>query len=709
VSIQTILATLDTLMLPGDVLEVRLLNVPRVGTVAGYFDDLEAAASIAARWSGKIEAVYVTLNPVRPELLARAANTMVERPKSLTSDADIAHRRWLLIDLDPVRPSGISSTREEQRAALDLGQKIAQFLTFEMGWRGLLVARSGNGLHLLARVNLPNDDASRDLCKAVLEGLAHEFDTDAVKVDTTTYNAARICTLYGTKKCKGSDTVARPHRSTQITGWVGLDAIVPVEALERVAALAPRPEPKPAPAPARPGRPKEGPFDAAGWLARFPQIEVLEGPVERSGWTRWYVRCPWDSSHAGKDAYLSVSSAGAVTFHCSHNSCAGHDWAALRQLVGDNPPPRTERRERQPKPKLEIPADRIVVEPEEWRWTEVGNKERLLASRGDILRYDPERGWLVWDGRLWRQDADSGLARRACEEVLVGMAATIPAQAALDEDLADEWRSWCKTSATARMVAAVLTLAQADPRVRVDGGVWDRDLWCINTQNGILDLRTGELAPHEREMYCTRITSCAYDPDATAPLWEACLARWQPSEAVRGFLQRHAGYSLTGLTTEQTAILHYGVGKNGKTIFTGALKHVFGSYAGTVDHSALSDAKRGAGQANPEIARLVGLRYVLGTEIQQGVGFNEALIKDITGGDTVIARMLHTNPIEFDPQFALVLYGNHKPRIKSQDEGIWRRLPLVPWSVTIPSSSRPKRWASSPGWCAGAWRGSRRV
>ena len=138
-------------------------------------------------------------------------------------------------------------------------------------------------------------------------------------------------------------------------------------------------------------------------------------------------------------------------------------------------------------------------------------------------------------------------------------------------------------------------------------------------------------------------------------------------------------------------MLHYGEGKNGKTIFTGALKHVFGSYAGVVDHAALSDAKRGAGQANPEIARLVGLRFVLGTEIQQGVGFNEALIKDITGGDTVIARMLHTNPIEFDPQFALVLYGNHKPRIKSQDEGIWRRLPLVPWSVVIPEGERDKR------------------
>ncbi|HNB60357.1 MAG TPA: phage/plasmid primase, P4 family, partial [Phycisphaerales bacterium] len=207
-----------------------------------------------------------------------------------------------------------------------------------------------------------------------------------------------------------------------------------------------------------------------------------------------------------------------------------------------------------------------------------------------------------------------------------------------------------------------------------------------------------------------RITSCDYDPEAKAPLWEACLERWQPSADVRAFLQRHAGYSLTGLTVEQTAVLHYGEGKNGKSKFTGAIRHVFGTYAGVVDHAALSDAKRGAGQANPEIARLVGLRFVLGSEIQQGVAFNEALIKDITGGDRVIARMLHSNPIEFDPQFALWLYGNHKPRIKSQDEGIWRRLPLVPWNVVIPPAERDaeldfKLKAESPGILAWMVRG----
>lgn len=199
---------------PGSVIEIRAFN-GKGGTVSGYYDDHDALVEETAELDRQGWQVYRTLNPVNPALLARAANRLVERPKATTSDNDVTRRQWLLVDVDPVRPSGVSATNEEKWAAYTRALAIRSYLRTR-GWPDPVAADSGNGFHLLYPIDLPNDQESRELVKGVLEALASMFDDDRVKIDTSVHNASRIVRLYGTTTRKGDNTPERPHRRSKI-------------------------------------------------------------------------------------------------------------------------------------------------------------------------------------------------------------------------------------------------------------------------------------------------------------------------------------------------------------------------------------------------------------------------------------------------------------------------------------------------------------
>ena len=199
---------------PESVGELRILNT-RQATVSGYFNDPEKLIQAVQGWSGKAPGVYLTLNPVNPDLLARVQNRLIPYAKHTTSDSDILCRRWLPIDLDPKRPAGISSTDEEHEAALARAQQVRDWLTSQ-GWPEPIYADSGNGAHLLYRIDLPNDPESLQLVGYCLKALALQFGDEEVDVDMKTGNAARIWKLYGTLACKGDSTPDRPHRLARI-------------------------------------------------------------------------------------------------------------------------------------------------------------------------------------------------------------------------------------------------------------------------------------------------------------------------------------------------------------------------------------------------------------------------------------------------------------------------------------------------------------
>jgi hypothetical protein len=212
---EEILRACRLLMAAGEVHEVRSPKTGRRGTICGYFDDAQILASAVLPIDGTVPGVYLTLNPCDRALLARAANRLQDRAYVTTSDTNILRRRWLLIDFDPVRPSGISSTNREHGRAIAAACGVWDALR-SAGFPDPVVADSGNGAHLLYRVELPNDPEATKVIKQLLAGVAARCAPDDVAIDQTVFNAGRICKLYGTMSCKGDNLPDRPHRRSRL-------------------------------------------------------------------------------------------------------------------------------------------------------------------------------------------------------------------------------------------------------------------------------------------------------------------------------------------------------------------------------------------------------------------------------------------------------------------------------------------------------------
>jgi hypothetical protein len=320
----------DALLEPGQVVELRVLQTPQ-GTVSGYFTDSEKMAAAAARFNGKAPAVYFTLNPVMPELLARANNRVKGFVRTTTNDDDIRCRRWLGLDFDAVRPTGISSSDAEHEAALCRAAECRVWLT-TLGWPEPVAADSGNGAHLLYRIDLPNDALTRQLLEQVLYALALQFSDKAVVVDTGVFNAARIWKVYGTRACKGDPTPERPHRTARLLSVPRVLCVVTREHLEAVAARLPQDD-------ARRSQivPRDR-FDLEQWISEHAaSLSIVRSGTWSQG-RKWILNpCPWNPEHTNHAAYIVQFASGAIAAGCHHNGCEGNDWPALRAIVGDPP------------------------------------------------------------------------------------------------------------------------------------------------------------------------------------------------------------------------------------------------------------------------------------------------------------------------------------------------------------------------------------
>ncbi len=323
-----ILRTLQAIIEPDQVTELRAVDAVTPAwrnphTVSGYFDSAHLDAMAKAAAAVQAPAVYFIPNPVAPALLARAANRLRDcRDKdATTSDADIVHRRWLKIDADPIRPAGISSTDAEHAAAIAKAAEIAEWLSLA-GWPAALRADSGNGAHLMYRVDLPRDDGG--LLKRILAALAFRFDDDTVCIDQTTFNPARIWKLYGTVARKGDDTPQRPHRLSALLHLPETLTPVPRSLLDAVAAMLPA-------EPERKTAASGGTFDIERWIGEhFPDAK---GPQSWQGGRKWILQpCPWNAEHHNRSAFIVQFASGAIAAGCHHNGCAGRDWHALRDL-----------------------------------------------------------------------------------------------------------------------------------------------------------------------------------------------------------------------------------------------------------------------------------------------------------------------------------------------------------------------------------------
>ncbi|MGI9048030.1 MAG: AAA family ATPase [Rubrobacteraceae bacterium] len=318
--------TIIVLSSPGAVVELRAFKDRT--TASGYFDDYGKLAEQAVRLEEQGFAVYATLNPVDPALLARANNRIKKYPKSTTSDADILRRRWLPLDFDPVRPAGVSSTEGEKRAAWLRAGEVQDYLE-SLGWSEPMLGDSGNGYHLLYRLDFPSDSKSLELVKGVLEALDFKFSDGAVNLDTTTANAARIWKLYGTTARKGDDIQERPHRVSRLLEIPQEPEVVSKGDLEAVAATKPV-APSGRKHTSDPRRNGHDELDLDGWI-RTHSIRIRrEGSWQRNGY-RWVLEeCPWNG-HADNAAYIVRFPNGAIAAGCHHDSCEGYGWRDLRE------------------------------------------------------------------------------------------------------------------------------------------------------------------------------------------------------------------------------------------------------------------------------------------------------------------------------------------------------------------------------------------
>lgn len=321
--------------------------------------------------------------------------------------------------------------------------------------------------------------------------------------------------------------------------------------------------------------------------------------------------------------------------------------------------------------------------------TDLGNARRFLIAHGPELHYcHPLQRWFVWDGRRWREDLTGEVQARAKDTVR-----RMYAEAACEED--DSRRKalarHALKSESAQKIRAMVELLKTEPGIPVLPEELDRDPWLLNCQNGTLDLRTGELRPHDPRDLITKLAPVTYDPNATCPEWFRFLDRIMAGRAdLVTFLQRAVGYSLTGLTDERVLFILHGSGANGKSTFLETIALLLGDYAARTTTDTLLARER-EGVPN-DIARLRGARFVYASEAEEGRRLAEARIKDLTGGDTITARFLHQEWFQFRPEFKLWLGTNHKPVIRGTDPGIWDRVRLVPFDVRIPESERiPRR------------------
>ena len=249
--------------------------------------------------------------------------------------------------------------------------------------------------------------------------------------------------------------------------------------------------------------------------------------------------------------------------------------------------------------------------------------------------------------------------------------------------------AWARKAQSAGGIRRALEVAQTLAPVTSGAGEWDRAPWLTACSAGTLDLRTGELNAHRREDMITLLAGGTHQPDAKAPTWESFLERILPDADLRAFAQRALGYSMTGDTSEQVMFVCYGSGANGKSTMLETVRHVLSDYAVHVQTDTLMAIGRGRGADN-DLMRLRGARFVTAIETGEGRKLDEPRIKALTGGDTVTARLLYHEPVEFVPQCKIWLATNHRPEVTGNDHAIWRRLRLIPFEVQIPSAERDK-------------------
>jgi putative DNA primase/helicase len=307
-----------------------------------------------------------------------------------------------------------------------------------------------------------------------------------------------------------------------------------------------------------------------------------------------------------------------------------------------------------------------------------GAAEAFRDRYKDRLRYDHTREcWYVWDQHRWKRDVDEEVMRLALQHSRRwGQEVTA---AAPDFGARKKWEDY--TLKLERRPDRVAMLSDARIMEPFKGSPrWDTNPWLLGVPNGVLNLKTGELRAGDPTDLITMHTGVQYDADALCPRWLQFLDEVFENDEIVAFMRQFCGYCLTGRTSEQIVVFCYGKGHNGKGRLLHALKNVMGEYSAVLPFSSLIASRKGAEQPSNDLAALYGKRFVTASEINEGQRLNEARIKGLTGEDSITARFLYEEYVTFDPMAKYILAVNHKPVVRDDSDGFWRRVRLIPFN-----------------------------
>lgn len=425
-----------------------------------------------------------------------------------------------------------------------------------------------------------------------------------------------------------------------------------------------------------------------------------------------------DTSHYGSASEADIALMNMIAF------AADGDAALMEQVFSCSALGRREKWKTRPDyRKMTIGTARVG-----WRenrlvflpLTDTDNAERLRLLYGDDVRYIPEKGrgaaWMRWDGKRWKAVYETGLYDLVANTANIALAATSRAFGSdigmTDEDAKRRIKHFMKLKNRAHIDDCLKVARKA-----FEGAIndFDRNPYLLNVQNGIVDLKTGTLHPHERAALCSRITRAEYRPELIDKdtLWTRAVAQIVPDEEERAYLQKWAGYLLIGAAPEEKLLFLYGTGGGGKGTFINTIGYMLGDYADTVDVeiflTSRNDGHGGGANASPEIAKLAGIRAAMASETPIGRKMNEAKLKSITGRDDITARFLYGQQFTFTPAVKFVLSSNYLPALRdSTDEGVRRRLVIAPFMENLDDVrdihlkehlQRPDEMAAVLSWC----------
>lgn len=356
----------------------------------------------------------------------------------------------------------------------------------------------------------------------------------------------------------------------------------------------------------------------------------------------------------------------------------------------------------------EFPGEAFPPDLPEIRLTDTGNARILTSQHGQDIRFNAVakgEGWMTWDDTRWIPDPTNQAERwakavaetwfdraeRFKQDCLDAYRKANPEYTGTDlvkddEKIYGSILAFGKRTENKSGIQGTLFALRSEPGISVGSEQWDGQLMRLTAKNKSINLETRKGYEHDRSDYSTRRASANLTPGAPCPLWLKFLseimvdAKGTPRPHLVEYLQRWCGYCLTGSTQEQVFAILWGKGSNGKSTFVEVLRYVLGDYAVTTKADTLMNKERGSGIPN-DIAALAGARLVTAAETEKNKHLNEGLVKEITGGDTITARFLHKEFFEFEPRFKLMLTTNNKPVIRGTDEGIWRRIHLIPFEA----------------------------